>query len=192
MADLSIQFHALPDEVIQFAQDVVHDFGVTLVAIRVRPFDIREIDDPKALRRVLDESGFSRIAFLLGKPSLPAPDEPSFIKLNPDCLRLDIGQSAEDGLRQSWLSARTENREAIAIWRRVAAQLKRITHAGAIAVNPTTGASGFIGSYRYTTNAKVMAEGGLRMLPIAGSAILQFGQRAGRKGGATVSIRRQR
>ncbi len=174
MADISIQFHALPDEVIQFAKDVVRDFGLTLVAIKVRPFEIRRIDNLESLRPVAEDLGFSRFIFLLGEPCLLAPNELAFIEMNPDCLRLDIGQKSKDSLRQSWLSARTEHVEAVALWRKISARLKKITHQGAIAINPDTGAKGFIGRFRYTTNAKIMCDGGMTMLPIAGSSILKF------------------
>jgi len=179
MADLSIQFHALPAEAIQFALDVVRDFDVSPLAIRVRPFGAQPIDDPNELGLILQEGGVSRVVFCFGKPSLLALDESGFIKLNPDSLRLDIGKLTEQGLRQSWLSARTENREAMALWKKIAARLRSATNAGAMAINPATGAKCVIKDYRYTANAKIMSESGLRMLPIAGSSILKFGQREG-------------
>ena len=43
MADISIQFHARPEELREFVKQCVSDFGLHVVAIRYRPLEAVEL-----------------------------------------------------------------------------------------------------------------------------------------------------
>lgn len=174
MTDISVQFHALPEETLLFVKELVCDFDVNLVAIQLRPFGVKKIDCTSIRSLLANEPMSRRFGFVLGDPDFRALNELDFADRNPDYLRLDIGAVTEKGLGQSWLSARTENGDAIKIWKMIAARLRRITKSGVTAVNPHTGATSRMKSFRYTAGAKALAEEGTPMLPIAGGSLLRF------------------
>ena len=174
MADISIQFHALPEELFFFVEEVIRDFRVNLVAMQLRPFKLKEVSATNIQNFFAKEPTFRRLAFLVGEPVLPSVHELDFANKNPDHLRLDVGMKTDRGLCQSWLSARTENHDAMAVWKKIAAHIKKTTKQGVTAVNPKTGATSNMKSFRYTAEAKALAEQGVPMLPIAGASLLRF------------------
>ncbi len=175
MADISIQFHALPVEVALFAEEIARDLQLYVLAMRYSPFDLREISNGKVVHFREEHPAYKRYAFTLTKPVLPVTDELDFSRKNPDYLRLDIGRIVENGLEQSWLTARTNNPQALVAWRKVAARLKRMTKQGATATDPKTGASSRLRSFRYTAKAEAEESRGLVMLPPAGTSHLKLG-----------------
>jgi hypothetical protein len=174
MSDISVQFHASPSENLEFIEVVLREFRLYLVAIQLRPFAVKEIDAANLHDFVGGEPNFRRFAFLLNPPVISVQHELDFADKNPDYLRFDIGVETEKGLQQSWLSARTQNRDAIEVWKKVALLLKQRTMQGAIAVNPKTGARSNIKSFRYTAKARALSEQGMPMLPMAGASLLKF------------------
>jgi hypothetical protein len=168
MADISVQFHALPEELLSFVRQIVVDFGLYVVALRFRPFDSSELSESQLDDCFSDKSPYKRLHFTVGKPVLPVAHELDFGDKNPDSLRLDIGTLGEDGLRESWLSARTENPAAIAMWKQIAKLLKSLTEQGATAINPKTGGIGPAKGHRFTEGAKRLEATGIQMLTITG------------------------
>lgn len=168
MADISIQFHALPKELLSFVQQIVADFALHIVTLRYRPFDVSELCGSQLDDYFSDDSPDKRLHFTLEGPVLSAAHELEFGDKNPDSLRLDIGSLGGDGLRESWLSARTENLTAIAIWKKIAKRLRDLTEQGATAVNPETGATGPAKGHRFTEGAKRLEATGTPMLTITG------------------------
>jgi hypothetical protein len=174
MGDISVQFHAAPDELMLFIEEVIRDFGAKAVVMRFRPFDVKEVRLEDFRRLLNNAPDYRRWAFLLGNPVLSVTNELEFADKNPDQLRLDVGRKSEKGLEQSWLSARTANCDALATWKKVANRLKKRTEQGVTAVNPKTGATGRMKSYRYTIGAKSLEAQGTAMLPIAGTSFLKL------------------
>lgn len=168
MADISIQFHAMPEELRAFVRQIVADFDLLVVALRFRPFDASELSGGQLDGCFSDDSPYKRLHFTLGKPILPVAHELDFGDKNPDSLRLDIGTLDEDGVRESWLSARTENPAAITKWKKIAKRLKTITEQGATAINPKTGGVGPVKSHRFMEGAKRLEATGTPMLTITG------------------------
>lgn len=175
MTDISIQFHALPEELRDFVKQCVADFGLRVVAIRYRPFEAVELDGDRLNEPFLDSSTHRRLQFTLGTPTLPATDELDFGNKNPDALRLDIGERSKNELRESWLSARTENASALAIWKKIAKRLRGITEKGTLGIQPDTGVTRPVRLHRYTAGAKALEASGVPMLTITG-IILKLGQ----------------
>lgn len=168
MADISIQFHATPDELLAFAKQAVADFGLHVVAMRFFPFEAVEVDRGRLDSLFVDASPFRRLAFSLGVPVLPVEHELDFADKNPDHLRLDVGRRETSGLRESWLTARTDNPEALAAWKKVAKRLRDTTTKGATATNPRTGATGPARGHRFTAGARTLEAGGVPMLTNTG------------------------
>ena len=168
MPDISIQFHALPEELLSFLRQIVSEFNLHVVALRFRPFSASEIPVGQFDHLFSDQSTSKRFHFSQDKPVLSVADELEFSDKNPDSLRLDVGSRGEEGLRESWLSARTENATALATWKKIAKQLKGMTVQGATAVNPNTGASGSVKGHRFTEGAKRLEAIGFPLLSITG------------------------
>ncbi len=168
MADISIQFHALPEELLSFVRGFVADFGLSVVALRYRPFDAHEPSESRLNDCFSVESLHKRLHFALGKFTLPAANELDFGDKNPGSLRLDVGTLCEGGLAESWLSSRTEDPESIAVWKKIAKRLRSLTEQGATAVNLKTGAMGPAKGHRFTDGAKRLEATGVPMLTITG------------------------
>jgi hypothetical protein len=56
MPDISIQFHAIPDEMRDFAEEIVHDFSLHMVAMKFFPFEAVEVKPNDIARVFSDES----------------------------------------------------------------------------------------------------------------------------------------
>lgn len=168
MADISVQLHALPEELLSFVRQIIADFGLHVTALRFRPFDVSELSESQLDGCFLDDSPYKRLHFTIEKPVLPVAHELDFGDKNPDNLRLDIGTLSEEGLRESWLSARTGNPGAFATWKKIAKRLKSLTEQGATAVNPKTGGTGPAKWHRFTEGARRLEATGIPMLTITG------------------------
>jgi hypothetical protein len=177
MADISIQFHALPEEQRDFVTQCISDFGLHVVAIRYSPYEAVELDSAAIADVFLDASPVRELAFTLCHPNLPAKGNMEFWDKNPDVLRLQIGRRSEKGVEESHLSARTENAAALAVWKKIAKRLKSMTEKGALAVQPKTGAAGPARGHRYTAGARALEATGVPMVTITG-IILKLGQTA--------------
>ena len=67
MADILTQFHALPEELLQFVKECVAEFKLHVVAMRFFPFDAIEIN-PDELEAVFSNSSpYEEIALASGR-----------------------------------------------------------------------------------------------------------------------------
>ncbi|MEO1173980.1 MAG: hypothetical protein AAFX94_18330 [Myxococcota bacterium] len=170
MADILVQFHALVDELNGFVRDALEEVPASVTAFRFWPFEaVRvEVDDVEAMLR---DHHVREIAFTLDPPKLPVKNSNEFLDLNPSALRLDIGRLSEHGLHESCLSARTTDRRSLEAWRKFARRLRKTTKAGAVAVNPVTGATAMARNHRYTAGAKALSDKGVEIKPIGGNVL---------------------
>lgn len=168
MADISIQFHATPDELLAFAKQVVADYALHVVAMRYSPFEAIEVG-PSELDAVLSVTSAHReLAFTLVPPLLAVTSNTDFFDKNPSKLRLDVGRQEAHGLRESWLTTRTKDPVALRVWKEIAKRLRGMTEQGATAVNPSTGVTGPARGHRFTAGAKALEAGGVPMLTNTG------------------------
>jgi hypothetical protein len=173
--DILIQFHAALEELTQFLCDVTEEIPVHVTAFRFAPFRATQVDISD-LELTMQDTSVRELALTL-EPPLPAGTASDFAGQNPSALRLDIGRLSEQGLRESCLSVRTTDDGAILQWKKVAQRLRKITQAGAIAVNPVTGATSRLRSHRFTPRAKQLDDDGVAIRPVAGSALLHLGHK---------------
>jgi hypothetical protein len=175
MADISIQFHALPEELRDFVKECVTDFGLHILGIRFPPYQAVELAPRQLDAAFADSSPYDELAFTLRRPALPRESSMDAADANPDALWLAIGKRTETELRESHLSARTDNDVVLAVWKKIAKRLKGMTEKGAVAMQPKTGLTAPARWHRYTSAAKELEARGVRMLTITG-IILNFGQ----------------
>lgn len=179
MADVSVEFHALESELFSFLDEIVKEFGLFALAIRYPPFEIAPVKTD-FLRDIVFDVTVRELALTLSFPSLPPnnshrPLQIVFLESNPDALALHLGRLTDHGLRESWLSARTSDPVSLNTWRQVARRLRLRTKAGAVAINPKTGASSRLRAHRFTEGAMRLQEQGVVMLPLAGSSVVRLG-----------------
>ena len=174
MADISIQFHALPEELLSFTREFMADFALYVVAMRFFPFEANIIPFGNLSDVFSPDSSSRELAFTLTQPVLPVNNNIDFYDKNPDSLRLDIERVTNNELRQTWLTCRTDNSVAFGVWRKIAKRLKSSTLSGVVVVDPNTGAAVSSRSFRYTTGAKGLALAGVTMRPTAGGCVVKF------------------
>jgi hypothetical protein len=178
MTDINIDFHATPDELCDWVREWSNFGEIHLVVMRFPPISFEEISVDK-IPDVFADSAVRRISFLL------QPFDPS-IKYQSDFddeynhqLVLEVGRSTPDGLGESWIACRTDNAEALNLWRRIANDLKARTDYGLTAINRQTGETGFYKKHRYSQGAKALDDKGVPILSIVGPGkgpILRLGR----------------
>lgn len=174
MGGILVDFHALPEEQLDFVKQCVSDFGLHLVAIRYTPYESVEFDAEQLDEAFAGSSPYDELAFSLKRPRLPARENLELADKNPDLLRLQIGRKSKKGLVESSLSARTDNPAALTVWKKISKRLKDMTEKGVLGVQPETGDTDAYPGHRYTRGAKALEESGVPMLTITG-IILKLG-----------------
>jgi hypothetical protein len=174
MAKLSSQFYAAPWEIAAFVRQVVQRFELDVCLVRKAPFKLRRVSGPQGLS---DEAiaAADWVVFSVGAMESGVENARSLELAYPDALTLEVGTLRDEGLRESWLRARTENAAAMKRWRQVARALASITYAGVVAVDPSTGVDGPpLGAMRCTAAARELNARGVRVLPGVGSTLLRL------------------
>lgn len=173
MKSIMIQFHANLEELVEYLNSVSSELGLNITMMILKPFTLRVIEGEVSLDDlVLD--GDIRILLTKENPTLGALSPNKFYDINPGTVDFDIGQLTEMGLQESALAFMSDDKEKISIANKIALRLKKITKAGAIAVNPVTGAEANVRTHRYTKGAKAKYDEGVKMLPVAGNSILKL------------------
>ena len=175
MADILIQFHALPEELLPIVLQCVTKSGLHAVAVRYFPFEAVEISSDDLVHLFSPYSSCREVILTLDAPVLNVATAGELADRNPDRLRLVIGRRVEEGLNESSLTARTSNNKALAVWKEVATHLKRVTQAGAVAVNRETKATALLRNHRFTQGAKRAELEGIPILPVAGGSFIKLG-----------------
>ena len=151
-----------------FVKLIVIDFNLHVVTLRYRPFDASVLARSQLESDCLNDSLPNRLQFTGESPTLPAIHELDFANKNPNSLRLDLGTFGDCGLKESWLSARTDDRTALRTWKKIAKRLKGLTEQGATAINRKTGGVGPAKWHRFTEGAQRLESTGTPMLTMTG------------------------
>lgn len=115
-----------------------------------------------------------RICLTLAAPDLRGSSEIELLDRNPDCLALTPGKQFADGLRESAISASTDDPASLNLWRSLLREARSHMHTGATAVNPPTGATAAAPRHRHTAGAHEEALHGIKMLAAAGWVEYEF------------------
>jgi hypothetical protein len=176
MKKLITQFHATPSEMAEYLERLRIDMPCSLALIGNRLPILYAKSEPVDFQSKIDDAGDVRIV-LSSKGDMVWADSPNkLLDANPNCLVMDIGKRDSDGLEESCLSARIDPEDDAALQLAAFAfsQLKKITKAGAVAVNPSNGAEAAMRTHRFTKGAKVLFDEGGRMKPVGGNAIIKL------------------
>lgn len=167
----SIQFHADPCELYSLLSELLKEGMLSLVAVSLRPFSATRVC-ASSLETLISEGVVNRWYFFVREPRLLCDTEREFSRLNPSSIRLDIGKMTSRGLEQSWLVCEAVPQNNERDFQQIFARIKKLTTAGVTAINPVSGATAKIRSFRYSSGAKLLAAQGVPMLPPAGNAII--------------------
>lgn len=144
-----------------------------VTALKFHPFEAT-LTDTAMLSEVFHDVAVRRVAITLKPPVLAVGALNEFLDRNSSALLLDIGRQTVEGLRESWLTAKTEDPGLYSKWKKFADRLRSITKLGTVAINPQTGASMSLKGHRFSPGAKKLESEGVPMLPVAGTSRLKF------------------
>jgi len=171
VAKLSTQFYATASEVTLFVQDVIRKHHVEATLVHKVPFSIERVTSHDQL----SESAVAAADWVVftTEPIAESAHPSGFRLAHPDAMMLEVGRLDGSGLRESWLHALSESASAMALWSRVARDLRRMTYAGVAVVDGTTGAIGpVLPAWRCTAGARDLYLRGVTILPAAGKTRL--------------------
>ena len=172
MAGVIIQFHATIDELEQFVGDAISQYGIFATALWFHPFRATVL--PQQAVSTIRHSAVRDVAFTTLEPRLDAAHLLDWVDKNEGALMLGIGKISNTGLDESCLSSKTDDQDKLGVWRKVAADLRKRTKAGASAVNRATGATSFLRNHRYSIGAKRLSEDGVPILPVGRGSLLRL------------------
>lgn len=173
MKKIMIQFHATLEELVDYINAVNSEFGLFMVMMIIRPFTLKEVDGEMSVDD-LQFDGDIRVVFLNEKPNISASSQNEFYDLNPGSIGLHIGRLTDEGLKESALAFMSDDKDKASLANKFASRLKKVTRAGAKAVNPVNGAEANVRSHRYTEGAKSMYDQGVKILPVAGNSFYKL------------------
>ena len=165
-SDISIQFYATPQELLEFVRKLLQEQVAYASIVDDRPFNLRLLDSTN-IDEAFRSSGTRRIYLTLNKPErcLSRKDFETNVS-NP--LILDVGFLDQSHLHQSWLACRVFDEGVLKVWKKVARRLKDQTEDGITATNRENGVSQFYKSFRHTEGARNLQHQGVEIIPIQG------------------------
>jgi hypothetical protein len=168
MPGISIQFHALPEELLALAKAWVSEFGLHVVEIKYPPYQATEVGS-EALASIFAEGSPGReLVLTVSRPVLPAKGTFELAEKNPGMLRLQIGGQTAKGVGESHLTANGDDTVAGGIWKKIGKELKDLTSLGVLVVHPVTGETSPARGFRFTSGANALDANGVAMLSLTG------------------------
>ena len=175
MPKIQLQFHAIPAEALTMASKWVSEHGLHAVAEYFFPDYRASWISAEALNQAAGTGDSpDRVCLTLRAAELSGVSAIEFLERNPDCLALTLGKLGTDGLRESALSAMTDDPASLDLWRWVLRGARSQMHTGATAVNPATGATVEVPRHSHTAGAHEEAMHGVKMMAAAGWIEYEF------------------
>jgi hypothetical protein len=163
MTDIEIHLHALPAELAPLFQRCVVDLGLYVAQVTFPPYEVSEVNSSKIDTLIADDPRCTSLVFSKTPFIALGNDQGAFAERNPNVLKLELGRLTPDALHESDLTARCDDANALAAWRRIVKEIKAITQAGVDVTNPSNGATGHDRNQRFTQGARELE---LRGVPI--------------------------
>jgi hypothetical protein len=172
MTSSIIQFHAAPDELADFVEAAARELGLYAVAFRFQPsFRYVAVSEQAPIASVVELKGGPQVVLMLNPPVMEGSSQLEFYDRNPDFVSVHFGKWLPIGLRQSSIGFRTDDPAAITVGKEIIKRFKKISQAGVRVVNPSTGVTSVVKSFRFTEGAKDLENQGVQMLPDGGNLI---------------------
>jgi len=176
MAKLSLQFHADRSEVLTWVATWAHEMNLFLAMEAFSPeYQVKPVDESRIGEAFPASCVVDRVSLSLGTIDTNATSALDFMRRNPGMLVVSIGAQADEILRESTISAMTDDGPSIVAWKIIRNKAKALMRTGAVSVlNPASGARQSLKSHYYSQGAQELAARGVRMLASAGWNEFEF------------------
>jgi hypothetical protein len=149
-------------------ENALDNSSVTVFSFDASTKTFRAIEASE-ITSTMENENIAALALSLNAPnSTNAKSVFEFVKQNPSVLMIEVGRLTQAGLCESSLAANTDDIKILREWKKVAAELRKITQTGAEVVTPSTGDRRLSKSHRFSYGAQVAHMNGVQILPLAG------------------------
>lgn len=175
MGNISIGFHATPEEIYSFAYQMVEEYNLKVVASKISPqFEFRIIEQSYFLE---NEAYLCSSRFIILCDQFTnelSNDYNSFLIQNIDNLIIQLGEITSEYMKESTIGTRCQDSEKLKIWKSIIKQLKKQMHQGVWAVNPNSESKSKCKNNYYSEGALIAYKSGVVMKAFAGWNEYQF------------------
>ena len=163
-----VQMHIIPEETIELLSSWISSTLCKVAAITFPPYVVREIQGQEVQDYVLQEDCCT-IALALGDLWTGFKSIVEFIQRHSNLIAYELGKVKGNVLEESSVTAitRDDDRDIESFMKRV----KKMTFAGALAINENSGNSVFVRSHRFSEGAMRFEERGGKLLALGGGTI---------------------
>lgn len=174
MKSMTVQFHATSDEISGFINSLCSSDDLNLVFMVLHPFSVAILRGEIHAEFLDKHEGDVRFYLMLDDPDLDVGSVSEFLDHNHGAVALEVGRLSGGILQESSVSFMSDELGKYNFAKKIVSKLKKITKAGAVAVNPITGAEANIRSHRFTKGAKEKFDQGVRIVPVAGNSFFKL------------------
>lgn len=165
-----MQFHATIEDIHEFILSVIGNHSYRVCGVAYSPY--YTIEDIEGNIDIKDIKKYDYI--VISKDSIPRADNNyNFMKLQNNNLFIDIGKNNNKEIKESAISVFSET-EIDSDWKRIINKYKKSMLKGAWVVNPDTNKKTYYKNHKYTVNAKLAYENGVKICPIGGWNIYEL------------------
>lgn len=164
MTQVTLQFHAAPDELVGLAIEWAERHGLAVVFERFFPIWRAEPFSGTVVEEAVER--IDRVALCRSTPDLDADRASAFLIRNPETLWVSVGTLDAGLLRESAIGADSDDPATIRLWRSIVRNAKGRMHVGATVRSPLGQAERPY--HRHATGAHELATRGVRVLAVGG------------------------
>lgn len=167
---MNMQFHATIEDIHEFILNVIGNHSYKICGVRYFPdFTIENIMENMDTKDITKYD-----CIVISKNSIPsAENNYEFMKMQNNNLVITIGTNGAGEIKESAINVFSET-EIDSDWKKSINNYKKSLLKGAWVVNPNTKAKVYYKNHRYTVNAKLAYEKGIKICPVAGWNIYEL------------------
>jgi hypothetical protein len=175
MSAIGVQFHSTFEETFAFLLECAREMRLQMILSWRKPaFRVAVAESADEARSLVGVMGVpASIRLTVDSPVASVQDENELLSKNPSALLVEICTRMPAGLKESFLGVKTDDEASIRLWRKIADRWRKRTSAGAIAFNPSTGASGVVKTHRFTPEARRLAREAVTMWALGGKSFYE-------------------
>ncbi len=170
MSKLSLQFHATIKDIYEFVNNLLQHDTYKACGVILNPgFKLENITTDSSIN---DYKRYDMIVVSRRK-IISCNNYKEFIRKQDNNLGITVGDNGGDGLKESTIWINSEN-EVDEDWKRIINSYKKSLLKGAWVINPNTNSKAYYKNHKYTVNAKLAYENGMKICPIAGWSMYEL------------------
>ena len=169
MAKVGIQLHMLLEEVIETVRRWILQFNLHGVLVGHVGLPIIRIDSQNIGEEIISRRDYDHLVLSVYPFSNTNIAGNRILDYYPNSLSFRIGRLEGGGLRQSFISAVTDDSPSLKIWKMIEKNIRSSTLSGVECFDPQSHHLSYSKSFRYTKGALEAESRGLVMLGIVGN-----------------------